>query len=196
MTICKVTIEGTRPLLMHNGRLADPLDQATKKLSAAAKKKNKSDDEIAEVGRLEFVGSLYHDAKLGPYLPVDNLQAMLIEGARKRKMGKDFESLIEVMEPPGFDGYKLDYKGPRDLDGLWSREEFRLRKQARVGQSRVMRTRPRFPKGWSCKFEIEILEDGPDAEHVERALADAGRLIGIGDWSPRYGCFAVTEFKT
>lgn len=194
MTTCKVKIEGTRPLLMHNGRLADPLDPATKSLSAAAKKKSKSDDEIADVSRLEFEGSLYIDDKSGPYLPVDNLQAMLVEGARKRKLGKEFESLVEVVVPEtGPEGYRLEYKGPRDPKGLWSAKMY-LRKQARVGQSRVMRTRPRF-KDWSCSFEIEILEDGPDAEHVQRALTDAGRLIGIGDWSPRYGRFEVTEFK-
>jgi hypothetical protein len=195
MVICKVKIEGTRPLLMHNGRLADPIDPATKKLSAAAKKKQKSDDEIAEVGRLEFEGSLYFDSAIGPYLPVDNLQAMIIEGARKRKMGKDFESLVEVAMPTAEpEGYRLDYQGPRDPAGLWNAPGFKLRKQARVGQSRVVRTRPRFAR-WSCRFEVEILDDGPDPEHVKRALEDAGRLIGIGDWSPRYGRFTLEEFK-
>lgn len=192
--ICKVTISGTRPLLMHNGQLADPLSIATKALSAAAKKRQKSDDEIAEVGRLEFVGGLYHDDKIGPYLPVDNLQAMLIEGARKRKLGKEFESLVEVVVPEsGPEGYKLEYKGPRDVDAMWSAAMF-LRKPARVGQAKVIRTRPRF-KDWSCRFNLEILEDGPDAAHVQRALEDAGRLIGLGDWSPRYGRFLVQEFK-
>lgn len=193
MTMCKTTIEGTRPLLMHNGRLTDPLDPFTKKLSQAAKKRNKSDDEHIAVGRIEFEGSLYWDAKAGPYLPIDNLQAMLIEGARKRKMGKEFESLVEVVEPASLDGYKIEYKGPRDPEGMWGAAMY-LRKGAIVGQSRVIRTRPRF-KEWRCSFEIEILDDGPDPSHVERALADAGRLIGMGDWSPRYGRFQVTSFE-
>src|SRR5271165_5862329 len=164
MAICKVKIEGTRPLLMHNGRLSDPLDEATRKLSAAAKKKQKSMDEQVEVGRLEFDGGLYWDEKLGPYIPVDNLQAMIIEGARKRKLGKDFESLVEIVVPDtGVEGYKLEYKGPRDPETMWSSKMF-LRKGARVGQSRVVRTRPRF-SGWSLRFEVEILDDGPDSEH-------------------------------
>lgn len=190
----KVRIEGTRPLLMHNGRLADPIDPATKRLSAASKKKQKSDDEFAEMGRIEFEGSLYYDEKMGPYLPVDNLQAMLIEGARKRKMGKEFESLVEVMMPvDGPEGYKLEYKGPRDPAGLWNSKMF-LRKQARVGQKRVIRTRPRFAQ-WACQFDVEIHDDGPDAEHVRRAIEDAGRLIGLGDWSPRYGHFTLEKFE-
>ena len=191
----KITIVGTRPLLMHNGRLNDQLDPYTKKLSVAAKKKGKSGEELGDVSRIEFEGSMYFDEKVGPYLPVDNLQACMIEGARKRKLGKDFESLVEVNVPDsGPEGYPLQYKGPRTVDALWD-SRFMLRKGARVGQSRVMRTRPRFPTEWKCSFEVDVLDGGPSPDQVKQAFVDAGKLIGIGDWSPRYGRFVVDTFK-
>lgn len=180
---------------MHNGRLNDPLDPWAKKLSVAAHKKQKTDADHVETSRIEFDGSMYYNDKVGPYIPTDNLQACMIEGARKRKLGKEFESLVEVVIPDeGPEGYVLDYEGPRKMDALWT-HYFYLRKGARVGQSRVVRTRPRFPTGWSCTFEIEILDGGPQPEQVKQAFTDAGKLIGIGDWTPRYGRFVVDEFR-
>lgn len=190
-----VTIQGMRPLLMHNGRLSDPLDPWTVKLAALTKKQKKAVSDHHEIARTEFEGGLYHDPKLGPFLPVDNLQAMLVEGARKRKLGKEFESLIEVVVPDaGPQGYAITYKGPRDPESMWTGCFF-LRKGAVVSGKRVVRTRPRFPTGWRCAFQIEVLEGGPSAKQIEQSLSDAGRLIGIGDWTPRYGRFVVEAFK-
>lgn len=194
MEIIKVTIRGVRPLLVHNGRTKDPLDPWAKKLSAAVKKKGKSDQDHADVARIEYEAGLYLDDKLGPILPVDNLQACLIEGARKRKMGKIFESLVEVVQPLDADGYKLDYEGPRTVEALWASTKFVLRKDAKIGQSSVMRTRPRFPTGWSCSFEIEVLDGGAEPQQIKQALDDAGSLIGIGDWTPKYGRFVLEKF--
>ena len=38
----RVTIEGIRPLLLHNGRLADPLDEYTKRLKVLAKQRDRA----------------------------------------------------------------------------------------------------------------------------------------------------------
>ena len=60
-----VTIRGIRPLLMHNGQLADPLNDYAKELSRLAHKKQKSDEDHVAVGQAEFQGSLYHDDDAG-----------------------------------------------------------------------------------------------------------------------------------
>jgi len=188
-----VTIRGTRPLVHHNGRLKDPLNEWAKKLSAAAKKKQKSDEDHVHVARIEFEAGMYWDPKLGPYVPTDNLQACIIEGARKRKLGKVFEALVEVVPPVDADGYKLEYTGPREVEALWNDPAFVLRKDAKVGQSSVMRTRARFPTGWRCTFEVEVLDGGATPEQLRQAIEDAGALIGIGDWTPKYGRFVVDK---
>lgn len=193
-TIYKVTIRGIRPLLMHNGRLADPLDEYAKALKVVAKKRDKSDEDHIEVGRHEFIGGLYLDPKLGPVIPSDNLQRVLERGSTKRKLGKVFKALVEVPEPAdGSLGYKLDYVGPRDPKVLWLDKSFVFRKGARVSNARVVRTRARFPTGWSVSFPIEVLQGGATKAQVQEALADAGVYEGIGDWRPRYGRFEVEK---
>lgn len=196
ITKLQVTIKGIRPLLMHNGRLRNPMDPHTKALKAASGKasRSKSDDDFLEVCKTEFVGSLYNDDKLGPVIPADNLQALLVEGARKRKLGKQFEALVEIPEPNNAIGFKLEYTGTRDPEKMFDDDNFYLMKQAKVGQSSVMRTRPRF-KEWEVTFPVEIMEGGPDVKQVEEAIQDAGILVGLGDWTPRYGRFEVTSVK-
>jgi hypothetical protein len=195
ITTFKATIKSIRPLIMHNGRLRDPLDKHSKALSSAVKKSktSKSDDDILDVHRLEFMGSLYFDPRLGPVIPADNLQAMLTEGARKRKLGKQVEALVQVTEPDdGSSGYRLEYAGPRDPEKMWEDDRFRFTKACKVGTSAVMRTRPRFPD-WKVSFNLETIEGGPTKDQLEEALEDAGLLVGLGDWTPRYGRFELVS---
>jgi hypothetical protein len=190
----KVTIEGVRPLLMHNGRLANPMDPMAKALKAITSRKGKSDDDHADMARAEFEGGMYYDKKLGPYIPTDNLQAAIVQGAKVNKKGQEFLAFIDVVAPDDADGYALQYTGPRTVDGLWNNPEFVFTKGVKIGKVTVQRTRPRFKK-WSLTFEVEVVEGGPAAEDVERAITMAGARKGLGDWKPRYGRFAVKSFK-
>jgi hypothetical protein len=194
--VFKVTIEGIRPLLMHNGRLSDPLDEHTKRLKVAAKQKNKSDDDHRHTARLEFEGGLYHDSKLGPCMPSDNLQAMIERGATRRKLGKEFKAHVSVEMPEGDTiGFPVKYKGPRDIETMWTNRAFVFTKGVRVGQSRVMRTRARIPTGWTCTFGVEVLAGGVSKEQLSQAITDAGLYQGLGDWRPRYGRFVLKEIS-
>lgn len=79
-------IRGVAPLLMHNGRLADPQQEIPKALKQLFSQRDKTDADLAEMARLEWYGALYlHDGK--PYLPGDRLEATLIESAKKKKKG-------------------------------------------------------------------------------------------------------------
>jgi len=194
-TTYTVTIAGIRPMLMHNGRLCNPLDEQTKLLKTVTKQRNKSDDDHVRTARVEFEGGLYHDAKLGPYLPSDNLQAMIERGSTRRKLGKVFKAHVSVMMPDSAPGFALTYKGPRDVEGLWANRAFVFTKGARVGQARVMRTRARFPTGWTLSFGVEVLADGVTKTQLEQAITDAGLYEGLGDWRPRYGRFVLQSIK-
>jgi hypothetical protein len=195
MKTFKVEISGPA-LIQHNGRLANPRDPYTKALKEITGKKKKSDEDHEEASRREFQGSLYHDDDIGPYLPGEALQTMLVEGSRKAKQGREFVS-VSVEE----DRVPLKYKGPRDRDGLWNDERFVHTVAAKVQAARVMRTRPLF-RGWKATFTITIEDDATiNPEDVERALCVAGRVVGLGDWRPgsprggRYGRFSVDKFE-
>ena len=191
----KVVISGPA-LIMHNGRLANPRDPYAKALKEITSKKKKSDDDHEEMARREFQGGLYHDDDIGPFIPGEAIQAMLVEGSRKAKQGREFVS-VSVEE----DRVPLQYKGPRERDALWSDDKFVITVGVKVGTARVMRTRPLF-RNWTLEFTVTI-EDGATVNpaDVERALVAAGRVIGVGDWRPgsprggRYGRFAVETFE-
>lgn len=51
-----------------------------------------------------------------------------------------------------------------------------------------MRCRPKFNE-WACEFTVAYNEDVLNIEEVKKAIQDAGQLIGVCDYRPRYGKF-------
>lgn len=184
----RITIEGTASLLMHNSRLANPLDPAAKALKRLTGKRNKTDADYAELAHVEFVGGIYHDREVGPYLPGDNIWRCLFDAARKTKRGPKVKEGLFVKSECN----PLAYRGPRDLDGLWADENFRLNVTVvNPGQrSRVPRCRPMF-REWRTDALGYIDTSVIDLAEVEAIAETAGQLIGLGDWRPRYGRFVA-----
>lgn len=186
-----IQIEGTAPLLMHNARLSDPLDPATKALKRASSKRTKTDDDHAAVAEAEFHGGLYLDPDAGPYLPGENITAALIEGAKLNKLGVKVKRGLLVTT----DVNPLAYAGPRDAESLYKDSNYSHRASVKIGTSRVIRTRPIFRK-WITQCEGIIDESQLIPEELVQIAENAGAFIGLGDWRPRYGRFtANVEFK-
>lgn len=179
---------GTRPLMMHNVRMASPLNAYSKRLKALNSKRVKTDEDRLEIARVEWEGSLYFDAELGPYLPGLNLFASLIEGARLLKAGKKVERGVSVTDlyMPAL------YRGPRDIEGLWGggESEFVDVRTVVVQRAKVDRCRPIF-RDWS--FEAEILLDPSVIELDEfvTVCQNAGQFAGIGEYRRMYGRYDV-----
>ena len=146
-----VKATGTRPLLMHNVQLASPLNRYAKLMKEISSKKTKTEDDRISMAHIEFCGSLYIDDQLGPYIPGTMIFANLIEGARVMKWGRKVERGLDVVELIN----PLIYDGPRDMEGLWSDANFVDIRSARVGSSRVDRTRPIF-YDWQVDFDLLI----------------------------------------
>ena len=185
-----ITITGTAPLLMHNSRLANPLDPAAKALKKVTSKRTKTDEDHEELARLEHAGSLYFDADAGPYIPADNIWRSLYDAAKKSKRGPKVKEGVFIET----DVNPLAYRGPRDIDGLWKDENFRHLASAKVAQQRVMRTRPIF-REWRVDAEGVIDPAVIDIEELKQMGETAGHLIGLGDWRPRYGRFMAQVVK-
>lgn len=183
-----VEIEGIAPLLMHSARLADPLDEATKALAKVTGKRKKTDDDHAEVSRLEFLGSLYLSQEFGPFIPGQNLEAALFRGATRTKQGTSLKSALLIPQNVN----PLVYVGPRTADELWKDQQFVHRASVKVGTSRVIRTRPVFPQ-WQVAFQGELDTEVVDQESLEAIIETAGRLVGLGDWRPRFGRFQLNS---
>lgn len=177
-------LNGVSPLLMHNGRLANPLDPMAKALKAVTGKRAKTDADHEEMARIEFLGGLYIGDD-GPCLPGEMIEAMLVVAAKKSKRGPQAKAGIIS------DGmHRLEYAGPRDPDALWDDDRFRLVAGVRVQQARLMRTRPIF-RDWSAEIFVDFLPGQLNRADVAEMMRIAGEVVGLGDWRPRFGRFTV-----
>jgi len=180
----RLTGKGTRPLIMHNVRLASPLNPYAKQLKALNSKRVKTDEDRLEIARVEWEGGLYWLEGIGPYIPGANLFASLIGGARLLKAGKKVERGVSV------DGieFPLIYRGPREIELLWNggESEFIDVRPVKVQTSKVDRCRAIF-RDWA--FEADLTIDQKVLEIDEfRAVADnAGRFEGLGDYRRLFG---------
>ena len=184
---------GVRPLIMHNGQLANPLNPAAKAIKEVSSKRVKTDADHEEMARREYLGSLYltvapgTDNELVPCIPDYVLEASIVEGAKVAKLGKQAKASIEVSEDA-----ILEYLGPKDAHELSRNEKFIHSALVRVGQARVCRTRPVFPE-WSAVATVSFDPEGMNRAQVEAAIVAAGKK-GVGDWRPKHGRFEV-EFE-
>ncbi len=184
----RLIAKGTRPLLMHNVRLASPLNAYAKQLKALNSKRTKTDEDRLAIARVEFEGSLYWDDEVGPFVPGPNLLASLVEGGRLTKAGKKVERGVNVDDLV----MPLIYRGPRDVESLWGggESEYVDLRTVVVQRNKVDRCRPIF-REWA--FEAEILLDPAviDLDEFAEVARNAGAMAGIGDYRRMYGRFAV-----
>ena len=184
----RLIAKGTRPLLMHNVRLASPLNAYAKQLKSLNSKRNKTDEDRLAIARVEFEGSLYFDDEVGPYVPGPNLLASLVEGGRLTKSGKKVERGVNVDDLV----MPLLYRGPRDVESLWGggESEYVDLRTVVVQRNKVDRCRPIF-REWA--FEAEILLDPAviDLSEFEEVARNAGAMAGIGDYRRMYGRYST-----
>lgn len=183
-------IEGETPLLMSNGRLADPLDPIVRQMKHISGKSKKTEADHEQLADLEWTGSLYTNGNGQLIIPGANLEAMLIGrngAARKQRMGPQAKAGLWVP-----DDSVLEYDGSKDLDKLRKDDKFRLRAKARVGQASVIRTRPKFDQ-WACEFTVVYDPDLIDQDTLEEWVEIASFQVGLCDWRPRFGRFKVVS---
>lgn len=181
---------GKRPLMMHNVRLANPMEPHTQALAEYTKKRNKTLADHEMIAQLEFEGGIYFDEKIGPYLPGAMLDKNLEEGGRGEKLGKTIRAAVRCME----ERVKLLYKGPRDIKGLYQNKNFVDQRAVGVGPSRTIRTRPHF-EDWSVEVAFLYEEEAVNPSALLRAMRRGGAMIGLGDYRPRYGLYDVEEIS-
>jgi hypothetical protein len=181
----KFHIRGVSPLLVHNGQLADPLNKYARDMKAISGKRKKTDDDYEALGKIEFFGGLYLDEKIRPVIPGGNLESMLVEAGKKQKLGEPFKAGVIS------DGlWIIEYDGPKTVEDLWKDKRFVDRRGVKIGTSTVIRTRPIF-RSWSLKFTIDYLPDLLNESNVIDAVTTAGRIIGLGNYTPKFGRFEI-----
>lgn len=184
----QIDLKGVTPLIMHSCQCVNPLHPisiAMKKING--KKRNKTDEDLALLSDLEWESGLYWDDDIGIYIPAENVEATVREGAKARRKGKDIVkafSCNEMLIP-------LDIGEHLTKDQMKSEFRFRDVRAMKVKQSRVMRTRPRFNM-WSLSFTAQYDENILDFREIVDAIEYAGQYVGLCDSRPKYGKFSAT----
>lgn len=189
MNTLNVRWTGIRPIIMHNGLLADPTNEYTRGIKDITSKGSKkmSDTDHEKRNWLEWQGGLYWTDGIGPVIPSDNIERCIQLGAQKSRIGKDVQAAVFCTMPE----FALNYDGPKDKAKLFADPRFTIRKGVGVNQSRIIRIRPMFPTGWSLNFSVEFDDAILNEKSLFKSMVDAGTLVGLGDWRPKFGRFTV-----
>lgn len=181
----KCEFHGISPLIMHSCQCVNPLHPITLEMKKInAKKKNKTEEDLIVLSDLEWEAGLYYDESVGIYIPAENIEATIREGAKARRKGKDIVKGFQCE----------DMMIPLDIGENLTKEEmkkdFRFRdvRAMRVMSSRVMRTRPRFNM-WNLTFIALYDEKIISFNEIVDAIEYAGQYVGLCDSRPKYGKF-------
>lgn len=183
-----INLKGQAPgLLMHNAQyLTDPLSKQTKAMKQISGKKKKTDDDHIAMARIEFDASFYYAEGIGPYIPGINVERTFFKAGVITRQGTAVQRAVIVPE----EYLPLLYKGPRTIDELWEAEAYD-RRPVKVGQSTVIRTRPKF-EDWELEVPVLLDESILNADDFIEIVHRAGRMIGLCDYRPRFGRFEAT----
>lgn len=189
-----VTIEGTTGLLQHGftqNHLATMME--------GSRKQTGSPDYS-----LEWLTTMYVDRNGTLVQPANHIEGAMIRAAAsfkvKGRQGKTWKDPIKAYcyvtpdEVPHIrDGQYVPAPGPELLDNPTPHLCVSVMRVV-VQRSAVARSRLLIAPGWQLAFVLEVHDEQVRPDVAQEILAEAGRAVGIGDYRPRYGRFAVTRF--
>ena len=189
MSTVRVTLTGTTPLILHNGRLANPLDPNTRALKALTSKRAKTDDDIGAMIEAEARGAIYEtpDDEVG--LPDANVWRSIQEAAKAYKRGADVSRAV-IYDPEHIAPILIDGASVTVDDFLKDPAHIDYRPVGINGRT-VMRARPKI-ESWSSSHDFEVYTDIVMVEDLVMFAERAGRLQAVGDHRPQYGRFTAT----
>ena len=199
MRTLQITLKGITPLIMHSCRTVNPLHPLKKELAKYTGKRKKTDDDFEMISHLEWLASAYYnedvqrpienwlDDGMYLYIPTENIEKTIINGAKMHKRGKDIERFVAI---PGLE-VPVDIEDARPLREIWKDLRFRDVRQMVVNRARVTRTRARFDRWKTSEFEMLYDETKIDIEGILQAIENAGKYVGLCDSRPKYGQFTA-----
>ena len=182
----RVTWKGISPLIMHSCQCVNPLHPIAKELKKYTSKKNKTDEDLVKISDLEWEAGAYWKEGMGLYIPAENVEATIINGAKANKKGKDIQKYVDVTD------LYIPFEYGEDLtkEELIQNYEYRDTRIMTVMRSKILRTRPRFDQ-WVIEFNLRYNEEKIDIETIINAMEYAGLYVGLCDSRPKYGKFSV-----
>lgn len=182
----EIKVEGTSPMIQNK------LDRELNREFSKVEKDKKEAWEESNWHRKLYTKEI--DGKQQVIWPEENVHGMLVAACKKFKVsppksvGKTwtgyFKSSVLVEAPAVISGSKPEAFG-KMVNGNPS---------ASKGSSKVYRVRPMI-KTWTTIFHIVDLEGYLDNDTLMGIVETAGKFVGLSDWRPQHGRFAVLKIK-
>jgi hypothetical protein len=188
MKTLKYKIIGNAALLMHSDVTANPLHPLTKKLKELTKKRNKTDEDLWEIAKVEFEAGLYWSKDTGYIMPSAVLDAAFLGSAKHFKQGVLWKQACLITDDSKFI-FKHRSLEPSELFKLPQYIDMRT---VKVGTSKTTRCRPVF-REWEFETEIHLDEAKMNEGEIDSIVKNAGLYVGLCDWRPKFGRFDVTK---
>lgn len=182
----KFKVRGVCPLMEHDDKTANPFNEFTKQLKALSSKRKKTEDDLLEMARIEWLSALYYTPKDGYYMKAECFEGSFYEAAKTKKLGKIFREALRIPDNPVFH-FEHETLPP---DKLFKLDEYKDFRTVKIQRSKVLRCRPIFNE-WSCEIEVWFEETRLNEQEIIEVVNYAGRYIGLCDYRPKYGRFEV-----
>jgi hypothetical protein len=173
-----VTVEGTAALLFHRWSV----DGVEAKSKAAKGSKAKKEDDLESY--------VYRDSDGFLCVPCEYFRMSIINAAKYKQDPRS-------PRKSAMDLFKAGVVGMNDLCSLGIKEwQYIDRRRVMIQRNGITRCRPAVFPGWKASMQFQVLLP----EYISPAILNetvqaAGRLVGVADFRPTFGRFAVTRFS-
>jgi hypothetical protein len=175
------TLRGVSSLLFHRWSNESVAAKAKAAKNSAAKKSDDVDSYVYRTGAGEVAipGAYLKGAIAGP------------QGAAK------FRQDPRSSRKSALDLYKAGVIVLTELAGLGTTDwDYLDERRVTIQRAGVTRVRPAMLAGWEATFELLVqTPEYISPDDLQDVLVQAGRLVGLADFRPTYGRFAVAHFE-
>ena len=183
----KVTWKGTTPLIMHSCQCVNPLHPISREMKKYTSKRTKTEDDLIKISDLEWEAGAYWQDGVGLYIPAENVEATIVNGAKNFKKGTDVQKYVNVTDLI----IPFNYGENLTKEELIKDYKYRDSRPMTVMRAKVLRTRPRFDQ-WDITFNLSYEESKMDLDTIINIMEYAGAYVGLCDSRPKYGKFVTT----
>lgn len=193
---CFVEIISDTPMLIHNGRTANPLDDFSKAMKAITSKRKKTEEDLEKLMDIQWEASLYWNDQIGLYMPVENLLAALLKACKKHKMGPMVGGFVFTEKL----GFPIITKNHDNFEALKADKENKFVKAVTIQRSKTLACRPIFNE-WKINFDFIVDLSVLIESDVTMILNTMQNRVGLGVWTPshpkpgNFGKFKIHDIR-
>ena len=176
----QITIKpvGTKPLLLHNVDLANPLNPWARKMAdlRGTPSKRRTEKWHEEMAYANFMGAFYDIPGVeGVAIPAENVRRSIIDAAKAQRLGTQVlrSLMVTVAAVP------VIYDGPKTPQEMWESGKWHLTRMIRGTGGASPTTYPIF-RDWAVKVPFDLDETLLNVRDLTEIAERAGRIEGLG----------------